>query len=420
MKYFAPAALILSLMTVSACSPSAEKSDEAEVVPATTGPLARPIRGDGGMSDFYTYAAPLPDKPGVLLRTEDLSAAQSVPGAAQNIRLLYTSTDGVDNATRIPVSGGLFLPSGDAPEGGWPLLAWTHGTVGIADICAPTITGYRPFHQEHLRHWLEQGYAVVTSDYQGLGTAGTHPYLATRPASYNNLDVIRAVQGADYPLSKRVVLAGQSQGAAAALASAGYAPDYAPELDIGGVVATGVPYFTPRTLEIIAETRPRDVVDPMLGYNFLALTLVEQLDPTFRMEDFVSDAALPVARASDDTCYLGMRDKVKAAGLTYDLSFKSEPTQALGVAFAAMGYPRLDVAVPVFVGSGRKDRDTPLRMQAGLVKTACAAGARIEAYAYAEHDHLTVLNHSTRDSTAFVERAFEGVVIPGNCDALPY
>ncbi|MCP5060107.1 MAG: hypothetical protein GY937_25675 [bacterium] len=65
-----------------------------------------------------------------------------------------------------------------------------------------------------MRRWLESGYAFVASDYQGLGTKGTHPYLATRPAAFSNLDAIRAVKAADLPLSDEVVIAGQSQGAA--------------------------------------------------------------------------------------------------------------------------------------------------------------------------------------------------------------
>ena len=34
----------------------------------------------------------------------------------------------------------------------------------------------------------------MASDYQGLGTPGGHPYLATKPAAYSVLDSIRAVQ----------------------------------------------------------------------------------------------------------------------------------------------------------------------------------------------------------------------------------
>jgi len=398
-------------------STSAQTKVKAEV---KSGPLSRTIRGDGGVSDFYSYDKELPVKPGVLLRQEPLNAKQSIPGAANNIRLLYTSTDGIDGSTRIPVSGSLFLPEGKAPKGGWPLIAWTHGTVGIADICAPSWTGYVPFHQEYLKQWMDQGYAIVAADYQGLGTKGTHPYLATKPASYNNLDIIRAVQSADFPVSDKVVLIGQSQGAAAAFATAGYAPDYAPEIDIKGVVSTGIPYFTPRTLEIIQETRPNDVVDPMLGYNFLALTLVEQIDAKFKLSDYIADEALSTASSVNTICHKDVMKRVVKDGLTYDKSFKAAPGEKLGLAFAQMGYPRLDISVPAYIGSGVLDRDTPLRMQANLIKQACAAGASIQSNIYPGKDHLTVLNHSTVDSIPFVKAAFAGETIKGNCDALPF
>ena len=415
---------LLASMSLGLLSCSTKDNPDANVqsvkAQAKTGPLSRTIRGDGGVSGFYSYDETLPAKPGVLLRQEPLTAEQSVPGAAQNIRLLYSSTDGIDGSTRIPVSGSLFLPKGDAPEGGWPLIAWTHGTVGIADICAPSWTGYVPFHQVFLKQWLDQGYAIVASDYQGLGTSGTHPYLATKPASYNNLDVIRAVQSSDFPLSNKVVLIGQSQGAAAAYATAGHAKDYAPEIDIKGVAVTGIPFFTPRTIEIIQETRPNDVVDPMLGYNFLALTLVEQMDPDFKVSDYVSDKGLPTATAVNTTCHRDVKALVVENELTYNTSFKASPNDALKKAFAQMGYPKLNIPVPAYIGSGVNDRDTPLSMQANLIKQACKAGAVIQSNVYPGKDHLTVLNHSTVDSIPFVKAAFAGETITGNCDALPF
>jgi hypothetical protein len=380
--------------------------------------------GDGGVSAFYTFDAAVPATPGVLLRQEPLEPHQSIPGAATNIRLLYTSTNGLetspDAGAPIVVSGGLFLPPGTPPEGGWPLLLWSHGTVGIADVCAPTWTGYVPFHNEHLQGWIEEGYAIVTSDYQGLGTRGTHPYLATRPAAFSNLDVIRAVQGADVPLSDAVVIAGQSQGAGAAIATAGHAGTYAPELDIRGVVTTGVPFFTPDALIAVQEARPNDVVDPMLGYNFLALTLIEQIDPDFREEDYVSETALPLARGVAKICNRDMRGKIEAAGLTYDIAFDTPPTEPLKQAFAQMQFPTLTLPVPLFVGTGSIDRDTPPRMQAGFVTSACAAGTQVEAHVYDGFDHLTALNRSQAESKPFVAQAFAGERLSGNCDALPY
>ena len=365
--------------------------------------------GDSLLSDFYTYDDELLE-PGLVLRTEQLEERQSNPGAAQNIRILYSSTEGLEGDKILPVSGALFLPEGNAPVGGWPLMAWTHGTVGIADVCAPSWDGRQQQDREHLQFWLSNGFAVVASDYQGLGTRGTHPYLATRPEAYSNLDIIRAVQAGDFPVSKKVVLFGQSQGAGAAVASAAYAREYAPDLSIVGVVATGVPFFSPEALVALQESRPRDVPDPLLAYNLLALSLVQRTDANFRLEEARS------RRAQSDNC----RAMVAEEKLSYNQTFKSAPSQHLIKAFAEMGYPTLELGVPLFVGSGGVDRDTPLRMQAALVRRACAAGTPVTAVVYPELDHRGVVRGSTPDTLPFVKAAFAGETVQANCSALPY
>ena len=251
--------------------------------------------------------------------------------------MLYTSTEGLFEQDIIAVSGALFLPEGTPPKGGWPLLAWTHGTVGVADICAPSWNGRQSRDTTYLNYWLANGYAIVASDYQGLGTPGTHPYLATRPESYSNLDAIRAVQRADFPVSDAVVLFGQSQGGGAALATGGFAQSYAPELDIRGIVATGPPYFSAEAMIALDKVRPRDVVDPKLGYNFLAMAMLGMIDPTFRVEDYVSKDGLSVAKAVDNTCYAQIKQRIKREGLTYNRAFKRSPTQRLEIAVRENG-----------------------------------------------------------------------------------
>jgi len=83
---------------------------------------------------FYTWADPVPPMPGKLLRSEALTPQQSLASAGLNLRILYSSTDGLDNLTPVAVSGALFVPKGPAPAGGWPLMAWAHGTVGSFDL----------------------------------------------------------------------------------------------------------------------------------------------------------------------------------------------------------------------------------------------------------------------------------------------
>ena len=89
------------------------------------------------------------------------------------------------------------------------------------------------------------------------------------------------------------------------------------------------------------------------------------------------------------------------------------------MAFSKMGYPTLKLPVPTFIGTGGKDKDTPPRMQAALVTCACKAGSTIVSKLCPSLDHRGVVNGSTGDTLPFVEAAFAGENIEGNCKQSP-
>jgi pimeloyl-ACP methyl ester carboxylesterase len=387
-------------------------------VPLVPAAQAEPLlTGDGGTPAFYTWNGGPLGEPGTLLRQE--RGLADLVNAGRSVRILYVSTDGIGGEAKVPVSGVLYLPKGEAPEGGWPLIAWAHGTVGVADVCAPSFAGRRPRDVAYLDFWLAQGYAVVASDYQGLGVPGPHPYLATRPEAYSVLDSVRAAQRGGFGVAKKVVLVGQSQGGGAVFATAAYAPAYAPELDIRGTVATGTPYFSPETRAEWRAARPRDAVNRTLGFDFLLLSLVEQIDPGFSVREYVTDAALPVVIASAKSCYGEIARQVIAAKLTYDLAFKYPGVPVFAKAFLLVGYPTLAIKTPVFLGTGGQDHEVPPEVQLHLGADACAQGSTIEQHVYPDLDHSGTVNGSTADSAVFVRKAFAGDAIAGNCGARP-
>ena len=114
------------------------------LVTATAGaqtPVSDPLWGDGRVSDFYTWSEAIPSTPGVPLRKEPLPTPLGLAGAGAQFRVLYGSTSGVDGKTPVAVSGAVFVPKGEAPAEGWPIVAWAHGTVGVADALAPSWHG---------------------------------------------------------------------------------------------------------------------------------------------------------------------------------------------------------------------------------------------------------------------------------------
>jgi len=181
----------------------------ASIAQAAHVPAPDPLQGDGRVSPFYTWTEEIPDTPGRMLRAEPLDPTLGLAMAGEQFRVLYSSTDGMDGKTPAVVSGTVFLPKGTPPAGGWPLIAWAHGTTGIADICAPSWEARSYRDVSYLNTWLQQGYVIVATDYQGLGTPGPHPYLAVRPEAYSVLDSIRAVLRQFPDISNRIVVVGQ-------------------------------------------------------------------------------------------------------------------------------------------------------------------------------------------------------------------
>lgn len=125
-----------------------------------------PLQGDGRVSGFYSWQAVIP-QPGQLLRQEELDRTLGLANAGAQFRILYSSTDGVDGKSPTVVSGLLFVPKDEPPQGGWPLMAWAHETAGMADICAPSWVGYSTRIEAFLNTWLARGMAVVATDTKG-------------------------------------------------------------------------------------------------------------------------------------------------------------------------------------------------------------------------------------------------------------
>jgi len=187
-------------------------------------------------TDFYALPDPLPsDVPGTLIRAEDI---EPFAEGTKAWRVLYVS-EAVDG-TAIAVSGMVAAPAGPAPEGGYDVVTWSHGTKGVSDPCAPS-KGYRSgFHDFYdiAPELVAAGYVGVSTDNEGLGTPGTHPYLVGPSEGRGALDIIKAAQQIEGAgVGSSVVIWGRSQGGHGALFAGEIAPTWAPELEVLGVIS---------------------------------------------------------------------------------------------------------------------------------------------------------------------------------------
>ncbi len=223
-----------------------------------------------GLYGYGLKPAAIPSRNGTLIWNKKTT---TVEGAARTDFVLYSSKSFPGNRN-IAVSGTFSVPSGTPPAGGWPVLSWAHGTTGIADQCAPSrMIGSQGYYMsestELIEGWLEDGYAVLKTDYEGLGTPGVHPYLIGVSEARGVLDIVRAARTANPKLSKRVVITGHSQGGHAALFAAQEAPKWSKDFDHLGTV----PYAPPADLQLQAAgigALPADAY----GISALAATIL--------------------------------------------------------------------------------------------------------------------------------------------------
>src|SRR5207302_9641355 len=144
-----------------------------------------------------------------LIRIGPLDPAWSFAKAGPSFEILYSTKDQRDSVAE--GSGALYVPPGQAPPGGWPLVVWAHGTVGIGDACAPSRQPQTEHVSRYFNQILESGYAVLAPEYQGLGTGGQFSYYNATVEGLSILDAVAAIRSAAVPLSKKWVIIGQSE-----------------------------------------------------------------------------------------------------------------------------------------------------------------------------------------------------------------
>src|SRR5215472_3988825 len=190
---------------------------------------------------FYVPPKPLPRGPhgGIIWCRPSVSP---VTGATA-WQILYLST--TVSGARTAVSGTVLVPAAAFP-GTRPVVAYASGTQGWGDQCAASkeMAAGNFDEQFAVNNLLSKGWAVVVTDYPGLGTPGDEAYNVGIPEGYAVLDSLRAatlLPGSGLSTAAPLAIEGYSQGGGAADWAAQLQPSYAPGLALAGVAAGGTP-----------------------------------------------------------------------------------------------------------------------------------------------------------------------------------
>jgi hypothetical protein len=290
---------------------------------------------------------------GDLIKSQPLPKTMWPASAAAAYRLFYQGL--AYHGGRRLVTGSAFIPEGEAPEGGWPVVAFAHGTTGLGDAAAPSRAGLSKPEKAHVDGWLKAGYAVAATDYEGLATPGPHPYFNGEAVADDVIDAVRATHQLGHPVSPKWLVSGFSQGGHAAMFTALIATGYAPELDFRGTAAFGPPVSLHQMFDHVTTTGNQ----PVAPITPIVLAGLRVCNPDFDPRDFLTPRGLQLLEQAERASLLDMlRATVgvdnDGAGIT---NAAKRPEVAAVVSKVDVPVVRFDR--PVFVTAGENDEYIP-------------------------------------------------------------
>jgi len=350
------------------------------------------------VTSFYDTPHPLPaGKPGELIRSEPTDQYY-LPFEVSAWRILYHSRSA--NGEDVAVSAVVLVPDGKPPASGWPVIAWAHEFRGAARPCAPSLMknlGVGPV----LAMYANLGYAVVATDYAGLGADSGKTVVDMQS---NALDVIYSVPAARAAVTQigpKWIAVGPFQGALAAVAVAeGEVRD---NNYLGSVATSGL---------ADAQEAYRHFAQGSSNRILLVLAAtVKALYPEFQVSDMLTDKALPAYQRVGQSCGGETEPEFTNAMLKPDW----ENNRFVKEFFSRNTPGQKPARSALLVISGEVDPAIPSDMSEKTVARMCKQGDRILFLKYPDADASGVMGSSMADQISWIKARFAGYVAPSNC-----
>ncbi|MFN8112673.1 MAG: alpha/beta fold hydrolase [Solirubrobacterales bacterium] len=372
----------------------------------TSGSAAAAVKQGPKGGAFYVPPKTLPKGHGKAVWQREATKLAPIAGAKVNKVLLYTSRS--PEGKQVVVSGSVSVPKGKAPKGGWPVISWAHGTTGTADQCAPTridpssvVAPYVAYVHPQLEDWIKAGYAVVATDYQGLGTPGPHPYLVGEAEGRSVVDMVSAARQLIPDLGKKYLIAGHSQGGQSALFAASLADDWAPNLKLKGTTS----YAPASHLKAQAELLP-SLTSPS-GLSALAALIVKgasTVTSDIKINKLLTPQAQSLYPQTEQICLPQLAESDSFGGMApADLLKNNADTTALYDVLDGMN-PAVKIGPPVFLAQGTADTTVFPFFTDQLNGELDAAGDKVDYKTYPGVNHGAIVAAAEDDALDFFEK----------------
>ncbi|WP_328470358.1 lipase family protein [Actinoplanes sp. NBC_00393] len=302
-----------------------------------------------GTTAATSTAASAAQLPGFVLTSSAAALPAELAPLATGKRIQYVSTN--VNGSLTTATGLVLTPKTGKKN---KIVAWGHGTTGLADKCAPSTNQgvFWPEARVAVAELLSRGWTVAAPDYPGLGTALPHPYLVGASEGRSLIDSVKAARNLDAALSTQYAIDGHSQGGQGSLFASQLAPSYD-----GNLVLKGTASIAPLSnADVLAPLIPGS---PAQGYLVMALYGINAVEPAFQPFTYLAPQAEAKVGVLQTGCLyeiLDAYDELTAAQLltggTVHPTIISKFRQYLNPG-------RTSPSAPVLIVHGTADQDVP-------------------------------------------------------------
>lgn len=353
------------------------------------------------LTKFYNTPDPLPaGKPGELIRAFEFGG-YDLPIGITAYRFLYhsRSSAGDDVAT----SGVILFPDKKPPAGGWPVIAWAHDASGVGRQCAPSLERNLQ-HGPVLTMYVNLGYAVVATDYTGLGSKFRN---AAGDSLSNAWDIIYSIPAARRGLAQlgpKWVAIGSGEGGMTAVAVDELEHDLRDPNYLGSIAF-------PRLVDL------QEMYEPPSNFSVMSVLRlaygVKTVYPKFEVKDILTDPALAmfekIGRACEESD-LGAPQKIEPGALLKPDWKNNEYVQQY---FRRNRFGLKPANAPLLLASSADDL---FSMASNTIfSRMCKLADRIELQKYPEADPGQVIGDSVRDQMAWIGARFAGRNTQNDC-----
>ena len=362
------------------------------------------------LSLVVTPTAAIAQQAGTLIAADPVV---DTPAGMEAWRVKYWTTDATGRPRE--VTGIVVAPREAIPAQLRPVLAWTHGTWGVASKCAPSLStnfwAVTPGLQA-----VAKGDVVVAPDYPGMGSSGMHPFLVGVDTARSVIDGVRAarqIPGA--AAGSRYAVWGESQGGHAALWTAQEARRYAPELTLVGAAAAAPPTALLDNLRLSPNKSVRAFFMAYIGASW-----AKHYGAPLATFGGPQTQGIITRLAANNCIELHAKPKlgtilgivtVQSRTKNLDLG-RVEPWASLArrnsVSTGRFG-------VPLLIAQNAKDDLVAPSVTAAHVRALCRSGNRVRQIAISGEGHATSAKDSAAATLAWIADRFAGKPAPSNC-----